>query len=127
VEFTLLDADTGIVTGWSSITVIAAQAESDPTEESFETPTEEATSESTEEPTSEATEEATSEATAEATVASGDGSGGAGGSSSATEPEAVQTPAAASASGAPLSDGTGGPQLPRGGDGTGGIRQIAIP
>lgn len=98
VQFTLLDAVTGNVTATSSITVVPQSGDAEV----------------------EATE------TQAATVLN-DGTGG------STVPLATETPAVSQApesggtNGALMSDGTAGPQLPPGSDGTGGIRQIALP
>jgi hypothetical protein len=98
VQFTLLDAVTGNVTATSSITVVPSSGA----------------------PTVEATE------TQAATVLN-DGTGGSTVPLATQTPVSVQTAGSGGTNGAAMSDGTAGPQLPPGSDGTGGIRQIALP
>jgi hypothetical protein len=109
VEFTLLDAQTGVVTDWSSITVYptGGTGGTGGDDDGGDTSGGETTVET-------------------GTAGSADGSGG-GTSRSDAQVEAVQTPESGGTNGAQLSDGTAGPELPRGSDGTGGIRQVTIP
>jgi hypothetical protein len=97
VQFTLLDAQTGEVTDTSSITVVPATDEPVPTAE-----------------------------TQSSTVLD-DGTGGSLVPVASVTPVSVQTAASGGTNGAPMSDGTAGPQLPPSSDGTGGIRQITLP
>jgi hypothetical protein len=102
VQFTLLDAQTGDVTASSSITVVPASG-GEPvavTETQSADVLDDGTGGSLVTPS-------TLEAPAEA--------------------EATQTATSGGTNGAPLSDGTAGPRLPPGSDGTGGIRQVTLP
>lgn len=134
VEFTLLDADTGVVTAGSSIIVYPTQSDDTSGEGSNGTT-------ATETATTAATETATEEGSnlIDAVVQETTNEG-AGGSLQVEEtPVVVQTPASGGTNGAVASDGTAGadvprtgdgtagPQIRRGGDGTGGLRQIVIP
>ena len=120
VEFTLLDAQTGEVTAWSSIVVYPTASGStsatDTTGGGSQTTTQPASNSTSAETTTDGGAGGSSEPST-----SSDGTGG------GDAPTATQTPEAGGTNGSVASDGTAGPEIPRKGDGTGGSREVYVP